>query len=264
MNEMTILIFKGYLILFCLQTVLWIRQIFTKNASMADVGWSAGMALLVGFLALNLDGYWLRKLIIFTLIFIWSVRLSSHLIYRTIKEQKEDSRYARFREGWKHNANRNFFLVYQLQPVFNVILSVPFIIILSNQSAVIHPLEYLGILVWLGGLVGESIADRQLHVFKKDKANKGKICQEGLWGYSRHPNFFFEWVMWIAYALFALASPNGLFGFIAPAFMLFLLMKVTGIPVIEKYALAKKGEAFKNYMKTTSFFVPLPKRAGGH
>jgi steroid 5-alpha reductase family enzyme len=243
-----------------MQSVLWLRQVFTKNASSADVGWSVGMALLVGFLALNMDGYWVRQLTIFILVFIWSLRLSSHLLYRTIKDQKEDSRYARFREGWKENANRNFFLVYQLQPIFNVILSIPFIFILSNRLEAFHPLEILGVLIWIGGLLGESIADRQLHVFVKNKANKGKICQEGLWGYSRHPNFFFEWVMWIAYAVIALGSPFGIWGIIAPVFMLFLLMKVTGIPVIEKYALAKKGNAFKQYMKTTSFFVPMPRR----
>jgi steroid 5-alpha reductase family enzyme len=260
MSELTVLIIKGYLMLFLLQTALWVRQVFTKNASSADVGWSVGMALLVLFFAFNIEGFWLRKLIVVSLLGIWSLRLSSHLIFRTISEGTEDSRYARFREGWKENANRNFFLVYQLQPIFNVILSVPFLFILSNTSTRISFVEWIGVAVWIAGLLGESISDRQLHLFKKNPDNEGKICQEGLWGYSRHPNFFFEWVMWIAYAVIALGSPNGLWGMIAPAFMLFLLMKVTGIPVIEKYALAKKGEAFKNYMKTTSFFVPLPKK----
>ena len=94
-----------------------------------------------------------------------------------------------------------------------------------------------------------------------DPANKGKVCQLGLWNYSRHPNFFFEWLMWVAYFIFALSSPYGWWAVIAPAFMLFLLIKVTGIPLMEQRALANKGDAFREYMRTTSFFIPLPKRS---
>ncbi len=254
-------IISGYLILFTLQLVLWLIQSRTRNATTADIGWSIGMALLVYWYALQLDGYWIREVIVIALVTAWSARLSSHLIARMINDAEEDSRYAQFREDWGANANRNFFVIYQLQPIFNLILAVPFLLMFLNPSTSIHWIEIFGIVLWVVGLVGESVADIQLDRFKRQPQNKGKICQEGLWAYSRHPNFFFEWWMWVSYAVMCLGSPLGYLGTLAPAFMLFLLMKVTGIPIMEKNALRIKGEAFREYMRTTSFFIPLPRKA---
>lgn len=260
MSENFDIIFKGYLMLVLMQTVLWGIQMRTKDASTADVGWSIGMSVLVGWYAINLDGFLLRKWLILLPIFIWTLRLSSHLLRRIIHDGREDSRYAQFREDWGRQAGRNFFVIFQLQPIFNVVLSVPFFIAFLNTDPTIKVIELIAVVIWLIGLIGESVADEQLRKFKADSNNKGKICQQGLWNYSRHPNFFFEWLMWIAYFIFALGSPQGWWGFIAPALMLFLLMKVTGIPLMETRALKNKGEAFKEYMRTTSFFIPLPKR----
>jgi len=119
----------------------------------------------------------------------------------------------------------------------------------------------MAVILWFGGLIGESISDHQLNSFKKDPKNKGKLCDQGLWGYSRHPNFFFEWTMWVAYFVFALGSLHGWVAIITPACMLFLLLKVTGIPIIEKESLKRRGEVYRRYQKTTSMFIPLPKRA---
>ncbi len=260
MNEWIFIVVKGYLILVVLQTLLWAIQSYTKDASTADVGWALGMSLLVGWYAIHLDGNIVRKMLIFIPLIIWTIRLSSHLLRRILHEQKEDSRYAQFRQTWGKDANRNFFLIYQLQPVFNVLLSVPFFIVFLNSDQSIKVIEIIAVFIWAIGLLGESLADEQLRRFKLNPQNKGKICQDGLWNYSRHPNFFFEWLMWVAYFIFAQASPHGVWAIIAPALMLFLLMKVTGIPLMEQRALANKGEAFRKYMQTTSFFVPLPKR----
>lgn len=260
MSENFDIILKGYLMLVLMQTVLWSIQMRTKDASTADVGWSIGMSVLVGWYAINSDGFLLRKWLILLPIFIWTLRLSSHLLRRIIADGREDSRYAQFREDWGRQAGRNFFVIFQLQPIFNVVLSVPFFIAFLNTDPTIKVIELIAVVIWLIGLIGESLADEQLRKFKSDSNNKGKICQQGLWNYSRHPNFFFEWVMWIAYFIFALGSPHGAWAIIAPALMLFLLMKVTGIPLMETRALKNKGEAFKEYMRTTSFFVPLPKR----
>ncbi|MCA9402826.1 MAG: DUF1295 domain-containing protein [Candidatus Omnitrophica bacterium] len=258
MQTVIVAMAQGYLLLAGLQLLLWLVQLRTRDASTADIGWSAGMMLFVGWLAAELDGYWLREVMIVAMISIWSVRLSSYLIARVVQDSREDSRYARLRKYWGDGAELNFIVVYQCQPLFNIILSVPLVIALSNTAAGISPLEILGVGIWLVGLVGEAAADQQLNRFRSDPANKGKICSSGLWKYSRHPNFFFEWTMWLAYAVFAMASPYGIYGWIAPAFMLFLLMKVTGIPVMEKHALRHKGQAFRAYMRDTSFFVPMP------
>ncbi len=261
MNELILIVFQGYLILFILQTALWAYQNYTKDASTADVGWAIGMSVLVGWYAMHLEGNAVRKMLIFIPLLIWTTRLSSHLLRRIAHDQREDSRYGQFRQAWGNDARRNFFFIYQLQPIFNILLSVPFFIIFLNSDQSIKVIEFIAVMVWTIGILGESIADEQLRRFKIDPANKGKICQKGLWNYSRHPNFFFEWLMWVAYFIFALGSPYGWWAVIAPTFMLFLLIKVTGIPLMEQRALANKGEAFREYMRTTSFFIPLPKRS---
>ncbi len=260
MSESLLIVFQGYLAIVFLQAALWALQNYTKDASTADVGWAIGMSLLVGWYAIHLDGNIVRKMLIFIPLLIWTVRLTSHLLRRITHERKEDSRYAQFRQEWGKDANRNFFLIYQLQPIFNILLSVPFFIAFLNPDPSIKVIEIIAVFIWSVGLLGESVADEQLRRFKLNPANKGKICQDGLWNYSRHPNFFFEWLMWVAYLIFALGSPYGWCAVIAPAFMLFLLVKVTGIPLMERRALANKGEAFRKYMQTTSFFIPLPKR----
>jgi steroid 5-alpha reductase family enzyme len=119
----------------------------------------------------------------------------------------------------------------------------------------------LGVAFWATGLLGESLADRQLARFRADPANKGKICQIGLWNYSRHPNYFFEWLVWVGYAVFALGSPWGWLGFIAPALMLHFLLNVTGIPMTEELSLKSKGDAYREYQRTTSAFVPWFKKS---
>ncbi len=260
MSELILIILQGYLMLVVLQTILWALQNYTKDASTADVGWAIGMSVLVGWYAVHLEGNLARKMLIFIPLIIWTIRLSSHLLRRIKHEKKEDSRYAQFRQLWGKDASRNFFFIYQLQPIFNLLLSVPFFIAFLNENQSIKPIEIIAVIIWSIGILGESVADEQLRRFKLNPLNKGKICEDGLWNYSRHPNFFFEWVMWVAYFIFALSSPHGLWAIIAPALMLFLLMKVTGIPLMEQRALANKPEAFKKYMQTTSFFIPLPKR----
>jgi steroid 5-alpha reductase family enzyme len=116
--------------------------------------------------------------------------------------------------------------------------------------------EWLGAIVWLVALAGESIADSQLKSFKSRPVNKGKVCQIGLWRYSRHPNYFFEWLIWVAYFVFALASPFGSLSILCPLLMLYFLFKVTGIPATEEQAIRSKGEAYCNYQRSTSVFVP--------
>jgi steroid 5-alpha reductase family enzyme len=121
-------------------------------------------------------------------------------------------------------------------------------------------LEYIGAFIWLVGLVGESTADQQLKTFKGDTNNKGKVCDIGLWGWSRHPNYFFEWTIWIGYATFALASPYGWLALPLPFMMLHFLLNVTGVKATEEQALRSKGEAYAHYQRTVSAFIPLPRK----
>ncbi len=136
------------------------------------------------------------------------------------------------------------------------LLGVAFFVVCLNPAPQIHPLEIGGVVLWLLALTGESLADAQLAAFKRDPTSKGRVCDVGLWHYSRHPNYFFEWLIWVAYFLFALGSPYGWVAVIGPASMLYLLLRVTGIPLTEQQSLRSKGDAYRRYQQTTSAFIP--------
>ncbi|RZL57803.1 MAG: DUF1295 domain-containing protein, partial [Pedobacter sp.] len=138
--------------------------------------------------------------------------------------------------------------------------AIPFFIITANPSKQIAVWEFVGIGIWIIAFFGEMIADKQLAAFKKDPNNMGKVCDTGLWNYSRHPNYFFEWLTWIAYFIFALASPWGLLAIISPAIIFYLLMNVTGVPNNEEQNLRSKPIAYKKYQQTTSAFFPWWKK----
>jgi steroid 5-alpha reductase family enzyme len=113
----------------------------------------------------------------------------------------------------------------------------------------------------LAAITGEALADAQLAAFKRDAANRGRVCEAGLWRYSRHPNYFFEWLIWVAYFVFAVGSPWGWVALIGPASILYLLLRVTGIPMTEEQSLRSRGDAYRRYQRTTSAFIPwLPKK----
>jgi steroid 5-alpha reductase family enzyme len=142
-----------------------------------------------------------------------------------------------------------------------VILSVPFLIPSLNGRPELHPLEVAGALLWFIALCGETLADAQLAAFKRNPANRGAVCDRGLWRYSRHPNYFFEWLVWVAFFVFACGSPWGWISVLCPAVMLHLLLRVTGIPLTEQQALRSRGDAYRRYQQTTSAFFPwFPRR----
>lgn len=259
MDTLTVML-SGYALLVALQTALWLGQLRTRDAATADVGWAAGLPLLMGWIACHTDGSNGRKAALFIPLALWSIRLSSHLIRRIARSGGEDRRYARLREAWGKKAPLLFFGIYQLQPLIALVLALPFLSAFRNPAVGLSVLEVTALFVWAGAFWGEVAADRQLRRFVERPDSQGRMCQDGLWNYSRHPNFFFEWMMWMAYALFALSSPGGWIGLAAPALMLGLLLKVTGVPPQEEHALKTKGEAFREYQRTTSVFVPMPKR----
>jgi steroid 5-alpha reductase family enzyme len=137
-----------------------------------------------------------------------------------------------------------------------VLLSLPALIVALSPAQHISVLEIAGLATWAAGLAGEATADRQLHRFKADRARAGRVCTVGLWRYSRHPNYFFEWLVWVGYALYALGSPFGWVALTCPLLMLYFLFRVTGIPATEAQALRTRGEDYRRYQQTTSRFVP--------
>jgi len=209
-----------------------------------------------------LPGYAPRRLLIAGMTFAWSVRLAGYLYRRVMGHHPvEDGRYQQLRAEWGEAADRRFFSFFQLQGGLDLLLAVPLLLACANAEPRLSPLEWAGALLWLVAVTGEAAADRQLDAFRRDPANRGRTCRAGLWRYSRHPNYFFEWLVWVAYFVFALASPWGWVTIYCPLLMLYFLFRVTGIPATEAQALRTRGDDYRQYQATTNAFVPwFPKR----
>lgn len=240
--------------------VLWFVQLATKNGAMVDVGWSVGVfiyaAIYFGFTQgiQPYEAWFLGALV------IWAARLTCYLFVTRILGGREERRYQEMRVQWAPRVQMRFLVFYQTQAAFNLLLSVPFLMVALNPDIGNPLFLFFGVLVMLIGVVGETSADVQLHSFKKSPKNHGKICRVGLWNYSRHPNYFFEFVVWIGIFVVACGVPYGWIGCVAPALILWTLLRVTGIPTIEEHALRTKGNDFKSYQNEVSIFFPLPRR----
>ena len=235
---------------------LWALRI--KNYGVVDVFWAFDFLVIAAITWWLADGFALRKHIVCGLAVLWSLRLGFYLSKRVLGHlDEEEGRYKQLRSEW---GTAKFFVFFQMQAFSNVFLSIPFFIIALNKTEELSIVEYTGAALWLLCICGEGLADWQLQQFKKNPANKGKVCQAGLWNYSRHPNYFFQLSIWISVLIFALPSPYGWLAVVCPLSIGFLIFKVTGIPMTEEQSLRSKGEAYKEYQRTTSVFVPLPKK----
>jgi steroid 5-alpha reductase family enzyme len=241
---------------------LWWLGIRNHNFSYVDIGWSVNFAVLAVLYAWLAPGHLPRRVLIAAMFTAHGLRLGWHLSKRIIGEP-EEGRYQQLRKDWGGSGNLNlkFLGFFEFQAVLNAFLTLPLLIACFNDAPRLHVLEIAGFAVFLVALIGESTADAQLAAFKRDPANKGGVCDGGLWRYSRHPNYFFEWLIWIAYAVFALASPHGWIALAMPVLMLHFLINVTGLKATEEQALRSKGERYRLYQARTSGFVPwFPKR----
>lgn len=254
------LIFWGWALMASVMAVLWLYQRSKENATAVDAGWAAGLGILAVFYAANSPGYGPRRLLVSLLAGLWSLRLSSYLFFSRVLGKPEDGRYQALRRSWGKKRHFYFFLFFQLQALLDAVFSIPFLAILQNQKPSLSAWEWAGAAVWILAVSGESLADRQLFRFKSDPLNGGKTCREGLWRYSRHPNYFFEWIHWWSYVLMGIGSPYGRLTLLGPALMSYFLLKVTGIPAAEAQALASRKD-YGEYRRTTSAFIPwFPKK----
>jgi steroid 5-alpha reductase family enzyme len=243
--------------------LVWLIARRIRNNGIVDIAWAASFTLLVAVYA------WLghagptsaKAWLLGPMVVAWSLRLTVYLYRRVMGHHPvEDTRYQDLRQAWANNLDLRFFVFFQAQALAAVAFSLPHAIVLANAEPGLGLLEWMGAALWLTGFAGESIADRQLARFKQDPANRGRVCEVGLWRYSRHPNYFFEWLVWCGFALFALGSPGGWVGMASPAMMLFTLLRVTGIPATEAAAVARRGEAYRAYQRRVSAFVPWFRR----
>lgn len=241
--------------------IVWIWAYRIKNAGVVDIFWAFNFTVIAALIWWLADGYEPRKNLVCLLAALWSLRLGIYLLIRVGSHLKEEEgRYKQLRREWSPNPDLKFFVFFQMQAVSNVFLAIPFFVIALNPDPQLSMVEYSGAGMWLIAIIGEGLSDFQLQQFKKDPANKGKVCQYGLWNYSRHPNYFFQFMIWVSVLIFALPSPYGWIGIVCPLSIGYLIFKVTGIPMTEEQAIRSKGEAYKEYQRTTSVFVPLPKK----
>jgi len=235
--------------------LLWLIHLPLRNASMVDPGWAGGLALVAVIYAVMCDGYSPRAWLMAAMAVVWGLRLSMYLLFTRVIGHPEEGRYVQLRKEWGGNIELKFLVFFEFQAVLCVVLSAPFLLPALNPRPELSIFEYAGAILWAVALAGEVAADSQLNAFKQNPANRGKTCQAGLWNYSRHPNYFFEWLIWMAYALFALGSPYGYIAFFSPVLMLYFLYRVTGIPATEAQALRSRGEEYRRYQETTSEFI---------
>lgn len=238
-----------------LMFLLWVLHLILKNASIVDVGWVYGIVLLGVMYGTMGPGFGPRKFLITLMVLLWGLRLGTYILTR-IWGREEEGRYQALRQEWKTQLPLKFLGFFLLQGVLDAVFALPILFASLNPAPQISVLEWLSSSLWLLAFMGETLADLQLQGFKKDPVNRGKTCRAGLWNYSRHPNYFFEWLIWVSFFIFAVASPYGWISIVCPVLIFYFLFKVSGIPATEAQALRTKGDDYRDYQRTTSVFFP--------
>ena len=252
---------SALLLLFFMVLLYFIGQA-AKDNSIIDIAYGPAY-LVAGWGGLLLGGpgeMHFRSLLLLLLVSLWGLRLGVHLAVRHHR-RGEDFRYQKFRRDWgKTVVWRSFLQIYLLQGTIVLLIATPVLLTIAAPGPPLGWPDLLGLVIFTTGLLCEAISDYQLLRFKKDPANRGKIIMHGLWRYSRHPNYFGEALLWWGIFLLALAAPHGWYGLIAPLAIAFLLLKVSGIPMLEvKY---QNDPTFQAYRAKTNAFFPWPRKSG--
>jgi steroid 5-alpha reductase family enzyme len=235
-------------------SLIFVLACIKKDNSIVDVAWGIGF-ILVAVLTFFLEAkFTIRHILVTALVLAWGSRLAIHIAKRN-KGRGEDFRYAQWRKDWgKWFFIRSFFQVYMLQGLFLLITAYPVMLINHSKETGIVLLDVIGVIVWLKGFFFEAVGDYQLSKFKRNAGNKGKIMTRGLWRYTRHPNYFGETAMWWGIFLMALSVRYGWTAIVSPLMITFLLLRVSGITMLEKKYVGNKE--FEEYAKRTSAFFP--------
>jgi steroid 5-alpha reductase family enzyme len=240
----------------------WLVQQRTGNSGWVDTIWTFALGLVGAAAAL-----WpiadaapnARQWLVAALVALWSLRLGLHIAIRTASIP-DDPRYAAFARAWGADAPRRMFIFLQNQALGTIPLAFAIFVAARAPSDALRLQDYAGVLILLIGIAGEALADAELKRFRENPANSGRVCDAGLWRWSRHPNYFFEWFGWLAYPVIGLSLeyPWGVATLLAPIFMYWILVHVTGIPPLEEQMLRSRGDRYRDYQLRTSRFFPLP------
>nr|WP_199043097.1 DUF1295 domain-containing protein [Dyella sp. ASV24] len=248
------------LIMGAVMTLGWDWQRRHHNAGVVDVLWAAGLGIAAALMAATGRGATLPRILLALLGCIWSWRLAAHLWHR-VRGEAEDGRYRHLRAHW-NGSQLKFFFFFQAQALLVVLFALPFVAVAANPTATAGIWPVVGVLIWLVSVAMEARADRQLAVFRANPAHQGKTCRTGLWRYSRHPNYFFEWLHWFSYVALAVGSPMGWLAWSGPLVMYVFLRWISGVPYTEAQALRTRGEDYRAYQQSTSMLFPWFPRTG--
>jgi steroid 5-alpha reductase family enzyme len=248
----------GFLVL-SLMVVMWLISLALKNSSIVDIFWGTGFVLIAWLTFLLFpEGYLPRKILSVLLVSIWGLRLSIHIFLRN-KGKGEDFRY----QKWRNEAGpswwyRSFFKVFLLQGILMWIISLPVVAAQVSPNGPLSILDYFGVAVWIIGFYFEAAGDFQLAQFKSNPENKGRVLNNGVWKYSRHPNYFGDAFQWWGFFILAL-SAGYWWTLISPVIMTLLLIRVSGVALLEK-TLKETKPGYREYVENTSAFIPMPPR----
>ena len=235
-----------------IQLIAWNRQRHTSNADTVDIAWTLGIILCAAIYLIQVPTDWQNVLMILLFPVLWYLRLLYHLVIR-YDVKHEDSRYQNLRAHWSDNTQLKFLSFFLFQAVLSVLFSLTAYWVIT--AAALSPWQMLVAGFWGGlALIGVSVADHQLLQFKRNH-DSSQVCDVGLWRYSRHPNYFFEWLHWFIYPILLWGTEYFWWSWLVVAMMLLFLLKLTGIPFSEQQALKKRGQAYRDYMNQTNAFI---------
>lgn len=257
-NEWTAYFQQGLMAIMGALTLLWVLSLIIKDSSIIDIFWGSGFIIVAWTYAyiIGFENLGTRHFILLGMVTLWGLRLSTYLGMRNIGKG-EDYRYVQWRK--EHGKNWwwvSYLRVFLLQGIILWIVSAALLPALLADGG-LQTLDYIGILIWAIGLYFEAVGDYQLMQFKKDPNNKGKVLDTGVWKYTRHPNYFGDAFLWWGFFCFALAHASGIFYIFSPIFMTFLLLKISGVAMLEKSLKVTKPK-YADYIKRTSAFIPMP------
>lgn len=249
------LTFHVYIALVSLLTIVWFIYMTYRNPGVVDMFWPIGL-LLAGTLYIAQVPFTISTGISASLLTIWALRLSGYIWYTRVRHFHIDKRYVAISKDWA-SVSFGFFLNYQLQAILIWCVAMPFYFIADRSMIALSSLDYFAIALSLIGIAGEMTADIQLSQFKK--AHPKQVCNQGLWQYSRHPNYFFDWLTWLGFALFAIPAEYGYIALVSPILMYVIFNYVTG-PITERSSIQSRGQAYLEYQQQTGMFFPQPKK----
>ena len=242
----------------------WSVALKTQQSGWIDATWSVSVGaagVLAALAPIEMTSHWPRQVLVASLVALWALRLGSHIALRTL-QGGDDPRYAQLKKEWGGAYRRKLFTFLQIQAAAAGMLALTVAAAARNPVPELRVQDFLGVAILTIAIVGEGVADRQLTKFRQHSKGGKKVCDVGLWSWSRHPNYFFEWLCWLAYPLIAIdfsgLYPFGWISLIGPIFMYWLLVHVSGIPLLEAHMMRSRGSEFETYKARVSAFWPLP------